>query len=218
MRKFVRDNPRDPDPAFAELYGALPDATDLEPWLSWCRQARPPVLYLGVGAGRLAVPLAAARVELVGIDAHPGMLERLRARHRHIELIRSRVEDLDLGRAFDLVLAPSGILSSDACLAAAARHSSRLLAFEIMNPHWLLAGPHEGVRVTGKRLEVDYPGGYTQLAEFTPRWPEDVEQRLAARDLDLVRLLGHPDVDLDQSPTYYALASKRLRKAQIPST
>ena len=55
--RTVRDDPGDPDPGFADLYASLPDATDLEPWLGWCRQARGPVLYLGVGVGRLAVPL-----------------------------------------------------------------------------------------------------------------------------------------------------------------
>jgi len=216
--KFVRDDPESPDPGFADLYGSLPDATDLEPWLGWCRQARPPVLYLGIGAGRLAVPLARADVELIGVDIHPGMLQRLRARDRNMELIRSRIEDLDLGRSFDLVLGPSSVLASDDCLAAAGRHSSRLLAMELMNPHWLLAGAHPSVRLAGDRLEVDYPGGYTQQAEYLPRWPEEVDGRLDTLGLDLVRLFGHGDLGLEESPTYYVLASKRLRSAQTPST
>ena len=44
--------------------------------------ARPPgpVLELGVGTGRLALPLAARGVEVHGIDASPAMVERLRAK------------------------------------------------------------------------------------------------------------------------------------------
>lgn len=38
------------------------------------------VLELGVGSGRLAVPLAALGVEVWGVDASPAMLERLAAR------------------------------------------------------------------------------------------------------------------------------------------
>lgn len=38
------------------------------------------VLELGVGTGRIAVPLAAAGVAVHGIDASPAMLERLRAK------------------------------------------------------------------------------------------------------------------------------------------
>lgn len=39
-----------------------------------------PVLELGVGTGRLALPLAAAGLAVHGIDASPAMLERLRAK------------------------------------------------------------------------------------------------------------------------------------------
>ncbi|MDP8987176.1 MAG: class I SAM-dependent methyltransferase, partial [Actinomycetota bacterium] len=39
-----------------------------------------PVLELGIGTGRLALPLKAAGLEVHGIDASPAMLERLRAK------------------------------------------------------------------------------------------------------------------------------------------
>ena len=39
-----------------------------------------PVLELGIGTGRLALPLVAAGVEVHGIDASPAMVERLRAK------------------------------------------------------------------------------------------------------------------------------------------
>jgi SAM-dependent methyltransferase len=39
-----------------------------------------PVLELGVGSGRLALPLASRGLEVHGIDASPSMLERLRAK------------------------------------------------------------------------------------------------------------------------------------------
>jgi SAM-dependent methyltransferase len=39
-----------------------------------------PVLELGVGTGRIALPLAARGLEVHGIDASPAMLERLRAK------------------------------------------------------------------------------------------------------------------------------------------
>src|SRR5215471_16332786 len=131
MHRIVRDDPQDPDPGFAELYASFPDATDLEPWLGWCREAAAPVLYLGIGAGRLAVPLAAAGVELVGVDAHPGMLDRLRRRLPDAELVLARIEDLDLGRRFPLVMSPSSILGDPSRLAVAARHSSSRVALEL---------------------------------------------------------------------------------------
>jgi len=39
-----------------------------------------PVLELGIGTGRVAIPLAARGLEVHGIDASPAMVERLRAK------------------------------------------------------------------------------------------------------------------------------------------
>src|SRR2546421_13081712 len=145
----VRDAPSNPDEAFAELYAQLPDATDLWPWLELAQNATPPVLYLGIGTGRLAVPLHAAGIDLVGVDSHPGMLERLRRRLPDMELIRSRIEDLNLGRRYALVIVPSNILGLGDRGRSAANHLSvgGTLAFELTNPYWLQAGASHGVRV-----------------------------------------------------------------------
>src|SRR2546421_6339041 len=139
---IVRDDPSVPDEGFAELYSQLPDATDLSPWLELAQAAAPPVLYLGIGTGRLAVPLHAAGIELVGVDSHPGMLDRLRRRLPGTELIQSRIEDLNLDRQFELVMVPSNILCLVERLRTAADHVTvdGSLAFELTNPHWLRAG------------------------------------------------------------------------------
>ena len=221
---MVRDDAENPDPGFAELYASLPDAADLEPWLGWCRSAGGAVLYLGIGAGRLIVPLSAAGVEVVGVDAHPGMLERLRGRLPRAELVLARIEELDLGRCFQLVMGPSSILADSARLAVAARHSSRWVAMEIMNPHWLLAAEHPTVRVLNAThdhasIEVDYPGGWTQSAAGVLRWPEDAESFVAEAGLELeVMRSRDPEAGLSESPTYFVLASNWLRSAQTPST
>lgn len=220
MRRRVRDRPEDPDDGFAELYASLPDASDLEPWLGWCRAARGPVLYLGIGAGRLAVPLAARGVELVGVDSHPGMICRLRGRLPEAELHLVRIERLELGRRFPLVIGPSSILASTACLANAARHAADRVALELMNPHWLLGGEHPTIRlgrVTRRRaeIEVDYPGGWTHVATVVLRWPEDVEAHLSAAGLTLELICGQdPDANLDDSPTYYVMARRRSRSGR----
>jgi len=174
----VRDDPRRPDPGFAELYARLPPATDLEPWLELARSARPPVLYLGAGAGRLAVPLHAAGVELVLVDAHPGMVAELMARLPDEHVYQSLIEDLDLAARFDLVMVPSNILYTVGLLQAAARHLMPVgrLAFELTNPHWLRAGASPGFRVlemdrVRARVEVDYPGGVVQEGLIELIWP-----------------------------------------------
>jgi hypothetical protein len=210
----VRDDPRNPDPGFAELYARLPDATDLEPWLSLARGSRQPVLYLGAGAGRLAVPLAEAGVDLVLVDAHPGMVVHLRRRLPQVEVRQALIEELDLGPSFDLVMVPSNILTSVELLRGAARQLeiNGRLAVELTNPHWLFAGGDEGFRVLdlnrqAARIEVDYPDGTTQEGNLELVWPEQVEDWLAAGGLELVRMFGRPDAELEQSPTFYVVAT-----------
>jgi hypothetical protein len=214
VARFVRDDPERPDPGFAEAYAALPDAVDLEPWLRWCRMAAPPVLYLGAGTGRLAVPLSRAGIQLVAVDAHPGMLARLHARLPEVPLVRTLIEDLGLEQGFELVIAPSNVLNTERRLLSAARHSRRWLAFELLNPHWLAAGASDGVRVRhleGDRaeMEIDYPGGWTQQATTPLVWPEDVEVLLDRAALDLQMMMGAPEAaHLASSPTYYVLACR----------
>jgi len=216
----VRDDPSIPDEGFAELYAQLPDATDLWPWLELAQVAAPPVLYLGIGTGRLAVPLHAAGIDLIGVDSHPGMLTRLRPRLPRTALIRSRIEDLNLGRQFDLVVVPSSILCSADRLRSAAIHvaADGALAFELTNPYWLRTGASPGVRVhsfdgNGARFEVDYtlPDGrtITQEAEIPLIWPEEVENWLATvAGLKLRRMFARPDGEIVDSPSFYVLAAK----------
>ena len=216
MHDVVRDDPAAPDPGFARLYAALPEATDPEPWLSFCGPPGTRTLYLGIGAGRLAVPLARAGVALVGVDSHPGMLAHLRQRAPEIETHLGRIETLRLQERFPRVIAPSNILYTRALLRAAARHLAPhgRLAFELLNPHWLEAGPHPRVRVTGRRrgevhLEVDYETGHTQVAKVPLLWPEDMDRYCAAARLRLSRL-GATDgaLGLDEAPTFWVVAER----------
>jgi trans-aconitate methyltransferase len=213
----VRDDPRHPDPGFAELYGRLPDASDLEPWLSLAHSARAPVLYLGAGAGRLAVPLARAGIELVLVDAHPGMVAHLRRRLPDAEVHQGLIEELELDRRFELVVVPSGIGEDRGVLDGAVRHLSPggRLALELTNPHWLAAGANPRFRVldlTADRalVEVEYEEGTIQGAEIALIWPEQVEDWLAEAGLELVRMFGHPHAELEESPTFYVVAVRPL--------
>ena len=68
----------------------------------------------------------------------------------HTELIQSRIEDLSLGRQYELVIVPSNILCLVDRVRSAAKHitADGALAFELTNPYWLRAGAGGGVRVT----------------------------------------------------------------------
>jgi len=67
-----------------------------------------PVLELGIGTGRLALPLAERGLEVHGIDSSPAMLDRLRAKPgaARIRLTQGDMADLDLADppAFAVVL------------------------------------------------------------------------------------------------------------------
>jgi SAM-dependent methyltransferase len=75
---------------------------------------RGPVLELGVGTGRVAIALARAGLEVVGVDAMPNMLSEAKARlakqatavSARVKLLRGDLRRVRLRRRFPLVLAP----------------------------------------------------------------------------------------------------------------
>jgi SAM-dependent methyltransferase len=218
----VRDDPHHPDPKFADLYAALPEVDDLWPWLDWCLEADPPVLYLGIGTGRIASPLHRAGIEIVGVDAHPGMLRYLRERLPEVRTHQAVIETMDLGERFDLVIGPSSILAADINLAAAARHlrPGGRIGMEITNPDWLTSSSHEGIRFVtaagdSTTMEVDYrlSDGST-VVQVIGDWqpgpgPADAEHRLKRLNLDLLWIGGRPEVQrIAGSPTYFVLAGR----------
>jgi SAM-dependent methyltransferase len=76
-----------------------------------------PVLELGVGTGRVAIALARAGVQVVGIDRMPPMLERAaerlarepRAVRERVTLRRADLTGLRLGQRFPLVISPFNV-------------------------------------------------------------------------------------------------------------
>jgi SAM-dependent methyltransferase len=69
-----------------------------------------PVLELGVGTGRIAVPVAAAGIEVVGVDLSEGMLEVARERAAlagvSVDLRRGDMRSPPVDGLFPLVLCP----------------------------------------------------------------------------------------------------------------
>lgn len=53
---------------------------DVAFYVEEAREARPPVVELGVGTGRIAVPIAAEGIDVVGVDSSAGMLDVCRQR------------------------------------------------------------------------------------------------------------------------------------------
>jgi SAM-dependent methyltransferase len=100
------------DPAYyAATYAPRQD--DVAFYVSLARRARGPVLEYGIGNGRMALPMARAGAEVVGVDHSAPMLADLRQRLRgeaeavrkRVVLVRGDMRRVRLHRRFPLVIA-----------------------------------------------------------------------------------------------------------------
>jgi SAM-dependent methyltransferase len=99
MRPVDRDVAveRSPYDAIAELYDPWSRSVteDVPFYVAEARKSGGPVVELGVGTGRIAVPTAAAGIRVIGVDSSAGMLEVCR---RHAEAAGvAELLDLRLG-------------------------------------------------------------------------------------------------------------------------
>ena len=85
--------------------------------LDLARQSGGPVLEIGVGTGRLAIPTLEAGIDVVGVDPNRPMLDVARRKHAalvdvpgSLELVEADMRTLGLGRRFPLVAAPARVL------------------------------------------------------------------------------------------------------------
>jgi SAM-dependent methyltransferase len=92
--------------ALARLYDVdlIDDPGDVDLYLALAARTGGPVLELGVGSGRVTVPLAEAGHEVTAVDHEPAALERARARAtaagravaERITLVEADIESLEL--------------------------------------------------------------------------------------------------------------------------
>jgi len=93
-----------------ELYDLLFETLDFDRafWLGVGREAQGPVLDLGCGTGRVLIPLLEAGVDMDGVDLHPRMLDRLRAkaarRGFHPRLLAADMRDFTMPRRYARVI------------------------------------------------------------------------------------------------------------------
>ena len=110
----------DPYAPIADLYDfTYEDFTeDVDFYENLAQAVDGPILELGAGSGRVAVPLAEAGFEVVGIDTSPSMLEQARAnltavklpKGASLELIDADMTAFDLGRRFGLIIVAANTL------------------------------------------------------------------------------------------------------------
>jgi SAM-dependent methyltransferase len=116
-----------PDGCAVDFYALVPPGPEPAIVHAATGRAYSSVLELGAGTGRIADVLAGMGHYVVAVDESPEMLARI----RWAERVCARIQDLELGRQFDVVLLPSFLVNAasdadrSAFLASCARHTSR---------------------------------------------------------------------------------------------
>ncbi|MFD5695709.1 class I SAM-dependent methyltransferase [Streptomyces rubiginosohelvolus] len=97
---------------YDDIYPSTPDLDDIATYLLTLAAPGASVLELGVGTGRVALPLAERGFDVTGVESSEGMLARLAEKdpERRITPVQGDFSGLDLGRSFDVVLAPFNVL------------------------------------------------------------------------------------------------------------
>jgi 2-polyprenyl-3-methyl-5-hydroxy-6-metoxy-1,4-benzoquinol methylase len=91
-------------------YDALKAQNDVAFYLAQAQATSGPVLEIGCGTGRVTIPLAAAGVDITGLDVSASMLEEAKRKAERqglcINWIEADGRNFDLGRRFALIIMP----------------------------------------------------------------------------------------------------------------
>lgn len=184
---------------------------DVPFWRRLAAECGGPVLELGTGTGRIAVPVARGGVRVIGVDRSAPMLERARRRGRRarladrLSLVRADIRSLPFPSraAFGLVMAPYGILQSLLAardLTAVLREAHRVLrpggalAVDLVAdlPGWQeyrkerrLAGWRNGGRTHVTLIESVRQDRRRGLTHFEQEYVERRGRRRSSRRFDL---------------------------------
>ncbi|HOK65121.1 MAG TPA: class I SAM-dependent methyltransferase [Bacillota bacterium] len=104
---------------FAEFYDIIHAGLgDVDGWIEFGHRFGPDILELGVGTGRIAIPLALAGFNVTGVDNSDDMIKRCqmklsyedeRTRGR-ISIVKDDITCFDLNKQFDLIIAPCNVI------------------------------------------------------------------------------------------------------------
>ena len=168
----VKASPED-DARLAAIYDLDTPATgSTDAAIDWfrglARMTGGPILELGVGSGRVAVPIAKDGHEVVGVDRSAAMLARAeryaRKARTELRLVQADMRTFSLDRAFALIAIPFNtflMLTPDdrwACLARCREHLAKTgrLAIDVFQPDpSIIAGNEGGVREDWRREDPD---------------------------------------------------------------
>jgi SAM-dependent methyltransferase len=143
---------------------------DLGFWLSLAATHGDPILELGCGTGRVAIPLAQRGFRVTGIDRSEAMLQQARTKsaqaNANVEWLEADIRDLHLDQAFALIIIPNNTLCHlldlgdfEACMACVRSHLAPCGRFAIdvfvPKPELLINRPGERLPFS----EYDDPDG-----------------------------------------------------------
>ncbi len=175
----------------ADTYDSRPVvlAQETEPAVAFLAElAGPgPVLELGIGTGRVALPLARRGLGVHGIDSSPQMVAQLKAKPGgpDIPVTMGNFADVAVDGKFNLIFVVFNtlfaLLSQEdqvRCFAGVARHLDRGGVFVIEAFFPDVARFDRGQRVSAMRVDID--GAYLDAATYNP-----VEQRISSQHIVL---------------------------------
>ncbi len=100
---------------WAEVYDSIYSYVreDVPFYVSEATKSGGPVLEMGCGTGRVTVPIAQSRVDVVGLDNSMSMLDvarrkaqQIKSRQGEIEFVQGDMRDFSLGKKFPLIVIP----------------------------------------------------------------------------------------------------------------
>lgn len=162
---------------YDEWYGALFD-TDAAVEALAALAGTGPVVELGVGTGRLAVPLAARGLTVIGVDASAAMLDRLAAKpggHR-VHPLLADMSDLFGERGGEQPSAPGARLGPDAT-------GAFQLVFTAYNTFFNLDRDDDQRRCLAQCARLLAPGGSLAIEAFVPTDGEVARTSLDVRSV-----------------------------------
>ena len=153
-------------------YDALKAQEDISFYLAQAGAAAGPVLEIGCGTGRVTIPLAAAGIEITGLDISASMLEEVRRKADRdsvrIIWVEANGSDFDLGSQFPLIIMPFNSLQffKDSAplkqlFDRVRRHLSRegRFVFDVFNPQVSFLAADPSARYERARYQDPHGGG-----------------------------------------------------------
>ncbi len=159
-------------------YDALKAQNDVAFYLAQAQAASGPVLEIGCGTGRVTIPLAAAGIDITGLDVSASMLEEAKRKAENqglrINWIAADGRSFNLGQRFALIIMPFNTLQffRDTaalgqlfrCVKSHLGNTSRFV-FDVFNPQVSFLAADPSARYERARYPDPHGGGEVVLEE-----------------------------------------------------